>query len=126
MFKLSPDTGLFDGTKKWLEKAMSPDPITRALHRGGEQGVAALSGATPVDTGLAAGSWRYEVQGTTGGYTLTWYNDDIEGGQNVVLLLQYGHGTGTGGWVEGRDFINPAIRPVMDDIINEVMKEVTQ
>jgi len=126
VFRLSPDEGLFSETTKWLEKNLSPDPIMRALHSGGERGVSALSGATPVDTGLAASSWRYEVESGNSGYTLTWYNDDIEGGQNVVLLVQYGHGTGTGGWVEGRDFINPAIRPVMDEIINEVIREVTQ
>jgi hypothetical protein len=89
-----------------------------------QQGVDALSRATPTDTGLAANSWNYEID-TSKGVTVTWTNSDVENGFPVVVMLQYGHGTGTGGYVQGRDFINPAIRPIMDQISEAIWKEVT-
>lgn len=113
----------FGKTIKYLERISKKDAILRVLERGGQQGVIALSGATPVRTGLAASSWDYEIRSTPEGYTLTWYNTDIEGGASVVLLIQYGHGTGTGGWVEGLDFINPAMRPVFDQIVLDIRRE---
>jgi hypothetical protein len=81
--------------------------------------------ATPVETGLAASSWNYEVSTDKGGCSIHWTNGDIENGFNVVISLQYGYGTGTGGYVQGRDFINPAIRPVFDQIAERVWKAVT-
>ena len=89
-------------------------------------GVEALSAATPIDTGLAASSWDYEITRDRGVWQITWLNRDVEGGAQVVLLIQYGHGTGTGGYVQGRDFINPAMRPIFDRIANEAWEAVTR
>ena len=90
----------------------------------GRMGVNALSAATPVDTGLAAHSWDYRIIHDSYGPGIEWHNTDIEGGKSVVILIQYGHGTGTGGYVQGRDFINPTMRPVFDYIVNDVGKKV--
>lgn len=89
------------------------------------QGVEALSRATPVDTGLASRSWGYEITSDSRGVSIQWTNSDVENGFPVVIMLQYGHGTGTGGYVQGRDFINPAIQPIMDQIADAVWKVVT-
>lgn len=88
-------------------------------------GVEALANSTPIDTDVAAQSWSYEVSQNGGGVTITWLNSDVENGFPVVIMLQYGHGTGTGGYVQGRDFINPAIQPVFDQIADTVWKAVT-
>jgi hypothetical protein len=95
------------------------------LNSCGQQGVAALSAATPLETGLASHSWTYEVAKTGGGYTITWLNTDVESGFPVAIMLQYGYGTGTGGYVQGRDYINPAMRPIFDSIAEKVWKAVT-
>lgn len=118
-------SGSFKKTDSFLAKLMGLD-ISSTLHRYGRAGVAALASATPADTGLASESWDYEVTKQGGGYTITWLNSDIENGVSVVILLQFGHGTGTGGYVQGRDFINPAIRPIFDKIATDVWKEVTR
>lgn len=99
--------------------------IQSVLESYGQMGVAALSSATPEDSGLAAGSWGYEVTGGSGGWTISWTNSDLENGFPVAVMIQYGHGTGTGGYVAGRDYINPAIQPIFDKIANEVWKVVT-
>jgi hypothetical protein len=91
----------------------------------GEEGVAALSSATPTDTGLAAGAWSYDVHVRNGTYTIAWTNTDVEHDFPVVIMLQYGYGTGSGGYVQGRDYINPAIKPVFDQIADKVWKAVT-
>jgi hypothetical protein len=115
--------GNFDTTKKSLER-LKALKFYEGLDGLARKGVRALSSATPVDTGLAATSWGYKID-VGGQYTtISWTNDDVEGGISVVILLQYGHGTGTGGYVAGRDFINPAIRPIFDDIAGEVWKKV--
>jgi hypothetical protein len=88
-------------------------------------GVSALSSATPKETGLAATSWGFTVSKSGGIYELAWTNSDVENGFPVVIMLQMGHGTGTGGYVQGRDFINPAIKPVFDKIADIVWKAVT-
>ena len=95
------------------------------LDRFGIEGVAALASATPVDTGLTASSWYYEIERKNGSVTISFNNSNIQNGVPIAIILQYGHGTGTGGWVEGRDYINPAIKPVFDDIANEAWREVT-
>ena len=95
------------------------------MNEAGRKGVRALSKATPVDTGKTAGAWDFKVERTATSATITWTNSNDAAGEPVVLLLQYGHGTGTGGYVSGRDFINPAIQPIMDEIANEVWKKVT-
>jgi hypothetical protein len=88
-------------------------------------GVDALANAVPKDSGLASQNWGYEVSQNGGGVRITWTNSDIENGFPVAIMLQYGYGTGTGGYVQGRDYINPAIRPVFDQIANTVWKAVT-
>lgn len=95
------------------------------LDKYGQAGVAALSSATPVRTGLTAGSWSYKIAHTGSGVAIQFFNSNINKGFPVAIMLQYGHGTGTGGWVEGRDYINPAIQPVFDQIVEEAWKEVT-
>lgn len=96
----------------------------RKLHQFGERGVEALSQATPVDTGKTAASWRYEVKEFDGGAEISFHNDNVNNYVNIALILQYGHGTGTGGWVQGRDYINPAIQPIFDEMAETLWKEV--
>lgn len=95
------------------------------LDRFGKEGVAALASATPVDTGLTANSWYYEIERRRGTASITFYNSNVHRGICIAIILQYGHGTGTGGWVEGRDYINPAIQPIFDRIAENAWKEVT-
>jgi hypothetical protein len=95
------------------------------LARSGARGVQALASATPVDSGLSSRSWDYAIEGTRNSFTIFWFNRDVENGFKVALRLQYGYGTGTGGFVPGRDYINPAIRPVFDQIEADIRKAVT-
>ena len=95
------------------------------LDKYGREGVAALASATPVDTGLTASSWYYEVERNKRTAKITFYNSNVQRGINIAIILQYGHGTGTGGWVEGRDYINPAIQPIFNRIAENAWKEVT-
>lgn len=97
----------------------------RDLDKYGREGVAALESATPVDTGLTAKSWFYEIERQRGRASITFYNSNIQNGIPISIILQYGHGTGTGGWVEGRDYINPAIQPIFDKLAENAWKEVT-
>lgn len=96
------------------------------LDRFGREGVAALSSATPVDTGLTANSWYYEIKHEKDAVSITFNNSNINKGVPIAIILQTGHGTRNGGWVEGRDYINPAIRPVFDKIADEAWEEVTK
>ena len=96
------------------------------LDRYGREGVSALASATPVDSGETANSWYYEIKYDKGSATITFNNSHINKGVPIAIILQYGHGTGTGGWVEGRDYINPAIQPIFDKIVDEAWKEVTK
>lgn len=89
-----------------------------------ERGVQALAAATPRDSGLTADSWEYEIAKTGSGVTIWWSNTNVQSGFHVAIGLQYGHGTGTGGWIQGYDYINPALRPIFDEIANAVWKEV--
>lgn len=91
----------------------------------GEQGVAALSSATPVDTGLTARSWYYEIEKGNGMVRISFCNSNIQNGVPIAIILNYGHGTRNGGWVEGRDYIDPAIQPIFDEIVDKAWKEVT-
>lgn len=95
------------------------------LDKYGQEGVAALSSATPVETGLTASSWTYKIQLSESSASIEFHNSNINNGVPIAIILQYGHGTGTGGWVQGRDYINPAIRPVFDKIVEDLWKEVT-
>lgn len=96
------------------------------LDKYGRAGVAALSSATPVESGKTASSWGYEIEHSRGSAKITFTNSNINKGVPIAIILQYGHGTGTGGWVQGRDYINPAIQPIFDQIVNEAWKEVTK
>lgn len=116
-------SGNTDNLDRFL-KNMQANTMFDALDVFGQQGVAALETATPRDTGVAAGSWYYDIVKTAGGATIAWKNFDAVNGVPIVILLQYGHRTGTGGWVEGRDFINPALNRVFINAINEVWKAV--
>ena len=92
----------------------------------GKQGVAALKSATPVDTGLTSDSWHYEIEHTNGRTSITFYNDNVQNGIPIAIILQYGHATRNGGWVQGRDYINPALRPIFDKIAEKAWREVTK
>lgn len=108
-----------------LKNRMHMRIIEAALNKYGQEGVDALSAATPVRTGLTASSWRYEVEVSNEQAKLIFHNDNINKHVNIAIILQHGHGTGTGGWVEGIDYINPAIRPIFEKIPDEVWKEVS-
>ncbi len=123
MFSLKAE-GSYNKTEKFLAK-LARDDIFSKLSDYGQQGVNALSAATPYRTGETSSDWSYEVISKRGEHTISWKNSHMAGGVPLVILLQYGHGTGTGGYVQGRDFINPAMRPVMDQIANDVWKAVT-
>lgn len=116
--------GSFKNTDAFLNKMRRLD-IATVLQGYGERGVAALRDATPYDTGNSAGSWNYEVVVSQRAVSITWTNSNIQSGIPVVILLQYGHGTGTGGYVQGQDFINPALKPIFDEIADKVWKAVT-
>ena len=117
--------GDFSKTTRFLERAKHAVRLAD-LDRFGREGVAALASATPKDSGLTASSWYYEVTYTKSGAKIAFYNSNIQNGVPIAIILQYGHGTGTGGWVEGRDYINPAIQPIFDRIVDEAWREVTK
>lgn len=117
-------TGSFNKTEAALLK-MSKGDIFSALDSYAREGVSALASATPVDSGITASSWSYEVTKSRGYYSITWTNSHVIDGRPIVIMLQYGHGTGTGGYVQGRDFINPAMKPIFDKIADKVWKAVT-
>lgn len=117
-------SGSFKRTESFLRKVSKLD-IMGVLNANGRAGVSALSAATPTETGRASTSWGFEATRKGHVYTITWTNSDIENGFPVVIMLQYGHGTGTGGYVQGKNFINPAIKPIFDQIADKVWKAVT-
>jgi hypothetical protein len=119
------EKGDFHNTERWLAKLRSGQ-IYNVLNKYGSIGVNALSNATPVDTGLAAGSWSYTVKQSGSYFSMRWHNSDNENGFPVAVMLQYGHGTGTGGYVEGRDYINPAMRPIFDQMVADIVREVSK
>lgn len=116
--------GDFAKTDAFLKKMSSAD-IFASLNRYGQEGVAALARSTPMRTGKTAGAWSYEVVRDRKSYSIIWSNGNVIDGRPVAILLQYGHGTGTGGYVSGRDYINPALQPIFDRIATEVWREVT-
>jgi hypothetical protein len=117
--------GDFSKLTRFLEKAKEAVRL-EDLDKYGREGVAALASATPVDSGLTADSWRYEITNKQGSAKITFYNSNIQNGVPIAIILQYGHGTRNGGWVQGRDYINPAIQPIFDKIVNEAWREVTK
>ena len=117
--------GDFSKTKRYFERVKAAARLS-ILDKYGREGVAALASATPTETGKTASSWFYEISHDKGSATITFSNSNINKGVPIAIILQYGHGTGTGGWVEGRDYINPAIQPIFGKIANEAWKEVTK
>jgi len=117
--------GGFSKTTKYLEKLKRFD-IARILDRYGKAGVAALSSATPVNSGLTAASWYYKVQVGDQTSTLVFCNSNVNKGVPIAIILQYGHGTRNGGYVQGRDYINPAIQPVFESLAKQALEEVTK
>lgn len=117
--------GDFSKTKRYLNR------VQRALKNGvfdqyGIEGVAALSAAAPVDTGLTAKSWSYKIVQGRNSVSIVFNNSNIQNGVPIAIILQYGHATGNGGWVEGRDYINPAIQPIFDKLVKKAWGEVTK
>lgn len=117
--------GDFSKTKRFMERAKE---VVRLgdLDKYGREGVSALASATPVDSGLTASSWYYEIEHRNGSSTIIFNNSNVQKGVPIAIILQYGHGTRNGGWVQGRDYINPAIQPIFDKIANDAWKEVTK
>ena len=117
--------GDFSKLMRFMERAKN------AVHLGdldkyGREGVAALASATPFETGLTANSWYYEIVRKNGSVSIQFFNSNVQNGIPIAIIIQYGHATGTGGWVEGRDYINPAVQPVFDRIASNAWKEVTK
>lgn len=119
------EKGDFSNTERYLARLKKAD-LFAVLGKYGSLGVAALSNATPIESGLTAASWSYSIKQRPGYYSIRWHNSHIVDGIPIAVILQYGHGTGTGGYVQGRDYIMPAIRPVFDQIVAEAVKEVTR
>lgn len=117
--------GDFSKARKYLARAKKV-PSPGLFDKYGREGVAALASATPVRTGQTANSWFYEIEHSAGSSVIRFNNSHINHGVPIAIILQYGHGTGTGGWVEGRDYINPAVQPVFDRLVSEAWKEVTK
>ena len=116
--------GNFSKLTRYLERVKNGVRVD-ALDKYGREGVAALASATPIESGETANSWGYNIVRGNGYVSIQFYNTNIQNGVSIAIILQYGHGTGTGGWVEGRDYINPAIQPIFDKIVNEARREVT-
>lgn len=117
--------GDFSKASRYLERLKEAAKLD-VLDKYGREGVAALASATPTETGLTASSWTYEIERKGNSVSIVYKNSNINKGIPIAVILQYGHGTGTGGWVQGRDYINPAIQPVFDRIADEAWKEVTK
>ena len=117
--------GDFSKLSRYLERVKEAARIG-VLDKYGREGVTALASATPVESGKTAGSWYYEIKRQNGSVSIVFKNSNINKGVPIAIILQYGHGTGTGGWVEGRDYINPAIQPIFDRIADEAWREVTK
>ena len=116
--------GSFKNSERWLKKSLGADYMD-ILHEYGRKGVESLSTATPVDTGLTASSWSYRIEKSDGKISINWLNSNVNKGVNIAIILQYGHGTGNGGYVVGRDYINPALAPIFDAMADKAWKEVT-
>lgn len=117
--------GSFKNTERYLARLKTVQ-LYAVLNKYGSMGVTALSNATPVESGETAASWTYSIVQRPGYYSIRWHNSHNHDGVPIAVLLQYGHGTGTGGYVQGRDYINPAVRPIFDQMANEAWKEVTK
>lgn len=116
--------GSFQNTERLFTKSAAIN-LANLLTLYGQAGVEALSAATPKDSGETAGSWSYEIVQKPTGVAIVWSNSNMNDGANIAVLLQYGHGTRNGGYVQGVDYINPALKPIFERIANEAWKEVT-
>ena len=116
--------GDFSKSTRFLTKAKNVGRLEN-LDKYGKEGVVALASATPVDSGGTANAWNYKIERTKGTTSINFYNSNVNKGVPIAIILQYGHGTRNGGWVQGRDYINPAIQPIFDRITDEAWKEVT-
>lgn len=112
-------------TRNWFDRMTKLD-LALIMNQFGKEGVSALAAATPSRSGLTSKSWNYEVTRKGNNWKITWTNSNVNKGANIAVLIQYGHGTRNGGYVVGRDYINPAIRPVFDKIAAKAWKEVTR
>jgi hypothetical protein len=119
------EKGDFRNTERYLSR-LSKGDLSHILNKYATLGMNALSNATPVESGLTANSWYYTIESRPGYYSIRWHNHHVENGVPIAVILQYGHGTGTGGYVQGRDYINPAIRPIFDQIVADAWREVTK
>ena len=117
--------GDFSKLTSFLERAKETVHLGD-LNKYGRQGVAALASATPIDSGETAESWYYKIENNKESATITFYNSNVQNGVPIAIILQYGHGTRNGGWVEGRDYINPAIQPIFDQIVDDAWREVSK
>lgn len=117
--------GNFDKIEKSLMRIKKRQYL-QSLDKYGREGVIALSASTPVDSGHTASSWDYQIVQTAQGLKIQWINHNIVKGVPIAIILQYGHGTRNGGYVQGRDYINPAVQPIFDRMTNEMWKEVTK
>lgn len=117
--------GNFKKTEKLLKKSLGKD-YRSVLEKYGQRGVSALAASTPIDTGDTAACWDYEIIQNDSSISIVWNNYNINKGVNIAVILQYGHATRNGGWVEGRDYINPALQPIFDKLAEEAWKEVTR
>ena len=117
-------SGGFTKTERFLNR-MKRREYLNVLDEFGRDGVQALRNATPVDSGATAEAWDYEIKRTRNYTEIVWTNSNVNDGVPIAVILQYGHGTGTGGYVKGRDYINPAIRPIFDKIAEKAWKVVT-
>lgn len=117
--------GDFKKADKYFKNLIKASRV-EILEKYGNKGVAALSSATPVESGLTASSWSYRIERSGSRVAIYFTNSNINKGVNIAIILQYGHGTGTGGWVEGRDYINPAIQPIFDELAEAAWREVTK
>lgn len=116
-------SGSWDGLESMLKRASKPS-VFSVLSRYGQQGVAALAAATPKDSGETAAAWYYEVIQDSTSWSIVWGNRHVDEGRPIAVLLQHGHGTGTGGYVPGQDYINPALRPIFNKMAEEGWKAV--
>lgn len=116
-------SGDFKNLERFLKNAGRRN-YRRLLEEYGRKGVDALSMATPVDSGITASSWSYDISETSNGFEINWNNSNVNDGVNIAIILQYGHGTGTGGYVQGRDYINPALQSVFDGFVDDLTKAV--
>jgi len=117
-------TGSTKRTQNFLQNIQNGNMYS-GLDAIAQRGVSVLAAATPKKSGLTAASWGYEIEISASKVTITWYNTNTVNGVNVAVILQYGHGTGTGGYVSGYDYINPAIQPIFDEIADDIWKKVT-